>query len=97
MVQRADLRRGLLLLALFALATPLGILLGWALLTFAAPIVSVVFSALAGGTFLYIGSAEVVISEFATRKPKLGRFLFFSLGIVVVAATSLAEQLVLLN
>ena len=64
MVQRADLRRGLLLLALFALATPLGILLGWVLLTFAAPIVSVVFSALAGGDSAgegEIGAAAAVV------------------------------------
>ncbi len=73
------------------MATPVGIVMGWIVLSYATPIVSVIFSSLAGGTFLYIGSSEVVVSEFTSRKPKTGRFLFFMLGVVVVACTSLVE------
>lgn len=91
MVERADLRKGVLLLSLFAVATPLGIGIGWIVLNYASAIVSVIFSAMAGGTFLYIGSSEIVVSEFTTRKPKTGRLIFFSVGIVVVAVTNILE------
>ena len=59
------------------------------MLNYASPIVSVIFSALAGGTFLYIGSSEIVGSEFSTGEPKIGRLFFFSLGIVIVATASI--------
>ena len=91
MVQRDDLKKGILLLTLFAVATPLGIGIGWIVLNYASPLVSVIFSALAGGTFLYIGSSEIVVSEFTTRKPKTGRLIFFTLGIVIVAITNIIE------
>lgn len=90
-VERSDLKKGILLLFLFSIATPLGIGLGWIILSYASPIISVIFSAIAGGTFLYIGSSEIVVSEFTTRKPKTGRLIFFSVGIIIVAIANIME------
>jgi len=52
------------LMALFAIFTPIGILLGMWLNTSSA-ITELIFNCLAGGTFLYIACSEVIIEEFS--------------------------------
>jgi len=63
---------------IFAFATPLGVALGL-ILSNAPDMVTVAFTSLAGGTFLYISCSEVITEEFSVpggRFPKLLAFLF---------------------
>lgn len=53
-----------LLMATFAFASPLGCAVGMGLEA-ASPIVNIVFSSLAAGTFVYIACSEVVVEEFS--------------------------------
>ena len=59
-----DVKKGILLLSLFALATPIGIMLGMAL-QHSSDMVEIIFSSFAGGTFLYISASEVIVEEFS--------------------------------
>ena len=59
-----DVKKGILLLSLFALATPIGIILGMALQR-GSDMVEIVFNSFAGGTFLYIAASEVIVEEFS--------------------------------
>lgn len=58
-----------LLILIFSLATPLGIFLGMVVME-APPLINIVFSGLAGGTFLYISASEVVVEEFSIPTKK---------------------------
>ena len=52
------------LLVLFAFFTPVGVVLGM-ILSSGSEITEIVFSCLAGGSFLYIACSEVIVEEFA--------------------------------
>lgn len=69
----------LYLVITFACATPLGIIFGIALGE-APLIVDVIFSCLAGGTFVYIACSEVIVEEFALPGNKWLKLLSFILG-----------------
>ena len=72
------------LLVVFSLFTPLGITLG-ILLGDSPPIVEIIFSCLAAGTFVYIACSEVIIEEFSMPDNKYLKLLFFILGIASIA------------
>ena len=61
---KMDKNRGLTLLIMFALATPLGIIIGL-ILQDTSELVEIIFSSLAGGTFVYIAASEVIVEEFS--------------------------------
>lgn len=73
------------LLFTFAVFTPIGVTLGWALNT-ENDLVEIIFSCLAAGTFLYIACSEVIIEEFSIPNNKWLKFLFFCLGIAIIAS-----------
>jgi len=74
-----DFKKILVLVIIFACATPLGIILGIALGS-APPMVGIVFSCMAGGTFVYIACSEVIVEEFALPGHKWFKLLVFILG-----------------
>ena len=57
-------KKGMILMVLFALATPIGILIG-ILLQETNEIVEIIFSSLAAGSFVYIAASEVIVEEFS--------------------------------
>ena len=75
-----DKIKGLILLASFALATPLGIALGL-LLQDTNDMVEIVFSSFAAGTFIYIAASEVIVEEFSIPgRKKWLQMIMFLLG-----------------
>jgi zinc transporter 1/2/3 len=74
-----DFRKLFWLVFTFALATPVGIALGIGLGE-APDIVDVIFSCLAGGTFVYIACSEVIVEEFSLPGNKWIKLLFFMMG-----------------
>lgn len=74
---------------LFALMTPLGILLGAIgshyLTGPTSRLLEGIFDGLAAGTFLYVAVAEIVDKEFATAEAKYGKFLLFAVGLSIMA------------
>jgi zinc transporter 1/2/3 len=71
------------LLFIFAFATPIGVALGL-ILSQAAEIVTVVFTSLAGGTFLYISCSEVITEEFSMPGNRVFKLLAFLLGALII-------------
>lgn len=62
-VKVSELKKGMVLINIFAIATPLGIVLGL-LLNGSNPMMEIVLSSFAGGTFIYIAASEVIVNEF---------------------------------
>ena len=73
------------LIFIFSLATPVGIALG-ILIGEAPPIWDVVFSCLAGGTFIYIACSEVIVEEFSLPGNKWWKLLAFLLGAALITS-----------
>lgn len=82
----------LLLLFLFALFTPIGVLIGWAV-SESSPLVEIIFNCFAGGTFIYIACSEVIIEEFSAPENKYLKFFVYILGIAFIACLGLIEGL----
>ena len=66
----------------FALATPLGIIIGMNIPD--SPVMDVVFNSLAAGTFLYIACSEVIVEEFTIPGGRCYKFLFYLIGIAII-------------
>lgn len=56
--------KGYVLLIIFAVATPIGIMVG-IFLQDTSTTVEVIFNSFAGGTFIYIAASEVIVEEFS--------------------------------
>ena len=54
----------MVLLFIFALATPIGIAIGL-ILHSTGDLIEIIFSSFAGGTFIYIAASEVIVEEFS--------------------------------
>jgi len=79
-----DQGKGMLLLIIFALATPLGIAAGLIMLG-SNEMVEVVFSSFAGGTFVYIAASEVIVEEFSIPgRSKWLQMFTFLLGATLI-------------
>ena len=78
-----DFKKILMMVILFALATPVGIALGIGLGE-APEIVDIIFSCLAGGTFVYIACSEVIVEEFSLPGNKWIKLLFFMMGAALI-------------
>jgi hypothetical protein len=51
----------------------------------APPLVNIIFSGLAGGTFLYISASEVVVEEFSVPKCKWIKLIGFVIGALIIS------------
>ena len=79
-----------MLLVIFSLATPIGIVLGM-IVGGDSVITDVIFSSLAGGTFVYIACSEVIVEEFSTPNYKWIKMLMFLLGAVLITCLNFLE------
>jgi zinc transporter ZupT len=81
-----------LLILIFALATPIGIVIGMIVME-SAELINIIFSGLAGGTFLYIAASEVVVEEFSVSTDKWSKLFGFMLGALIITfVTGLEEE-----
>ena len=71
------------MILIFALATPVGVGIGMAVVN-AGDIYNVVFSSLAAGSFLYIACSEVIIEEFSIPGNRYWKLLAFFLGATTI-------------
>lgn len=73
------------LLFIFAFATPLGIAMGL-ILSKANEIITVIFTSLAGGTFLYISCSELIVEEFSLPGGRWPKLLAFLVGAAIITS-----------
>ena len=82
----------MILIFVFAFATPFGIALGM-LLQNANNMVEIIFSSFAGGTFIYIAASEVIVEEFSILgQNKWIKMLFFTIGAAIITCMWLIES-----
>ena len=67
------------LLFMFAIATPIGVLLGMALAK-TSEVVEIIFNSIAAGTFLYIACSEMIVEEFSIPGYRYWKLLAFLIG-----------------
>jgi len=86
-------RTNLILLVLFALMTPIGILFGSQLaqLLSSQPdqIISACFTAIAAGTFLHVATTRKVVDEVSTSKAYLRHFACFAFGTLIMGMVAI--------
>ena len=75
---------------LFSFATPLGTLMG-ILLNDAPAIVNIIFTSLAGGSFIYVACSELIVEEFSLPGNRWLKLLFFMLGALFIGCLLLLE------
>lgn len=75
---------------IFACATPLGTTIG-ILLNEAPEIVSIIFTSLAGGTFIYVACSELIVEEFSLPGNRWWKLLAFMLGAVLIGLLLLLD------
>ena len=80
-----DFRMVRQLIFLFAIATPMGVVIGM-LCTNAGEEVDVIMSSLAGGTFIYIGCTEIVVHEFSKGGYKPHKMVAYLLGAALITS-----------
>ena len=86
-----DRNKGLVLLYVFSLATPVGIAIGL-MLQGTNEMVEIVFSSFAGGTFVYIAASEVIVEEFSIPgRKKWLQMIVFLLGASIITSLWLFE------
>ena len=74
----------------FALFTPIGVTLG-IILGKESKLTEIVFSCLAGGTFLYIALSEVIVEEFSISSHRFLKLFFFIVGIAIITSLNFLE------
>ena len=74
----------------FSLATPLGTAFG-ILLGNTPEIVSIIFTSLCGGTFIYVACSELIVEEFSMPGNRWIKLLAFVLGAVLIGLLLLLE------
>jgi solute carrier family 39 (zinc transporter), member 1/2/3 len=91
----ASSRSFLTVMLIFAVSTPLGMLLGTQVQTFltdnAGQLVEASFEALAAGTFLYVAALDVVHDEFFHKRASWADLLLFIGGLAVMAGLSVVD------
>ena len=75
---------------LFAFATPIGTSLGIALNS-APEMVSIVFTSLAGGSFIYVSCSELIVEEFSLPGNRWLKLFAFLLGATFIGLLLLLE------
>lgn len=79
-----------ILMAIFSLATPLGIGIGM-VVNGESDITEIIFTSLTAGTFIYIACSEVISEEFSNPKHKYVKMGVFLLGAAVIACVNLID------
>jgi zinc transporter ZupT len=77
-------------MVLFSFATPFGTTLG-IILNSAPKMVSIVFTSLAGGSFIYVSCSELIVEEFSLPGNRWLKLLSFLLGAVFIGLLLLLE------
>ena len=75
---------------LFAFATPLGTLIG-ILLDSAPELVRIIFTSMAGGTFIYVSCSELIVEEFSLPGNRWWKLLAFIIGAIFIGLLLLFE------
>jgi zinc transporter 1/2/3 len=75
---------------LFSFATPLGTTMG-ILLNDADEIVNIIFTSLAGGSFIYVACSELIVEEFSLPGNRWLKLLAFMLGAIFIMLLLLLE------
>lgn len=81
-----------LVIAIFVLATPIGVILSVTVLHGASKGVSGAMLGLTAGTFLYIAFSEVIVEEFALMRKNRWKFLALACGIALLSALRVLEE-----
>lgn len=79
----SDFRTLLKLILIFSFATPLGTIIGMALGQ-APPIVDIVFTSMAAGTFIYVACSEMIVEEFSMPGNRWPKLLAFLIGAIII-------------
>jgi zinc transporter ZupT len=85
-------RKRIILFLIFAVMTPLGIIFGEIIVDKLQhfPLLSIIFSALAAGTFLYLGTLHGLARSFMIKKCcNLNHFSFVIVGFVIMAIVAI--------
>jgi zinc transporter ZupT len=85
-----DKRTFLILILIFSLFTPFGIILG--LIFPGNGLLEGIVLGLSTGTFIYVAASEVIVEEFAVTKYKFQKFLFFLIGGIFVGILAMIER-----
>lgn len=83
--------RATFLILVFSVFTPLGIFIGMLIPTTNMTLVGICF-ALSAGSFLYIAFAEIILDEFSMSTYRYTKFVFYLLGIGLVAWMGTMEE-----
>ena len=75
-LNQIGLKQTIILLNIFTLATPVGILVG-ILVSNVNKLVQSILMGASAGTFVYIASAEIIVEEFAMTKHVWAKYLFY--------------------
>jgi zinc transporter ZupT len=78
------IQRAWKIVVLFALATPIGALIGGVMHSKLPPASAGVVKALSAGTFMYIGASEVVVEEFVQGRQYWGKWICLVGGVAVM-------------
>lgn len=80
----------LLLIIIFSLTTPAGIIIGM-IIRGVSGLCESVFLSISAGTFLYISASEVITEEFSLSQYKMNKFIGFLVGAIMIALLTLIE------
>lgn len=82
---------GILLLILFILSAPLGVLIGWYLNNISSSFNAIMLS-ICSGIYLYISLIDIMVEEFSKdKKNKFLKLLFVLVGIILIGITTMFE------
>jgi zinc transporter 1/2/3 len=76
-------KQSALLITIFSLITPVGIVFGCTLAGLSAVIRSV-FMSISAGTFIYIAGTEIIVEEFSLTRFRWRKYLAFLIGIALI-------------
>ena len=82
-----------LLIILFSLIGPIGVVLGTILSANASDFVEGIFLSISTGTFLYVACSEVIVEEFSTPIKRYLKFFLYLVGGIFAAGLTLFEYL----
>lgn len=80
------------MMVLFATFTPLGVFLGWIIAEGEHPLLEIIFSSLAAGTFLYIACSEIIVEEFSSGGRKFMKLCIYLVGIGIITSLLFLES-----
>ena len=89
--EEEEKNKAMRLLLLFSLTTPIGVGIGM-LLHGSNSMVEILFSSIAGGTFVYIAASEVIVEEFSMPGNKWAKMMTFILGATIITCMWLIES-----